>query len=120
MAGPVRLESDPEPDVGDKIAIVEDSIAANNADGFSVATSGPQASVTVIRSVAAHNNRTVVGGSGLLVNGANAILRVGQSVLTGNGSSWAVVNGTLQSYGDNNINGNGDGDPAIPTVIAKK
>jgi hypothetical protein len=101
-------------------AVVEDSIAVNNSDGLSVATSAPQASVMVSRSVVAHNNRTVVGGSGLLVNGANAILRIGESTLTGNGSSWAVVSGVLQSYGDNNINGNGDGDPAIPTVIPKK
>src|SRR5205807_569205 len=57
-------------------AVVEDSIAArNNNVGFGVTTAVPQASLMVIRSVAAH------GGAGVLANGANAILQIGQSTL---------------------------------------
>ena len=98
-------------------AVAEDSLAARNSlAGFNVASFGPQASLMLIRSVIAHNITGVQVGVG-----AAATLRVGQSSLTGNQTSWAVSSGAvLQSYGDNNINGNGDGDPAIPTVIAKK
>jgi hypothetical protein len=39
--------------------------------------------------------------------------------VTGNAIGWGVADGAVVSYGDNNINGNGDGDPA-PTTIAKK
>ena len=66
----------------------------------------------VIRSVVAHY------GTGLIASAADATLRVGQSTMTGNANSWGG-DGTLRSYGDNNIDGNFDGDPA-PITIAKK
>jgi hypothetical protein len=100
-------------------AVVEDSVSDNNFnDGFavnSVPGAGP-ASLMVIRSVSSNN------ASGLFVAGANATLRIGQSTLTGNtANSWvASAGGLLRSYGDNNIDGNADGDPVIPTILAKK
>ena len=69
---------------------------------------------SVALSVAAHN------GTGILSE-KNATLRIGQSTVAANAiSSRTNTGGILQSYGDNHINSNGDGDPAIPTVIAKK
>jgi len=99
-------------------ATVADSVAANNADrGFIVLSDAGHAPtrLMVVRSVSANN------GIGLsAVNGATATLRLGQSAVTGNTTSWTVSSGgVLRSYGDNNIDGNGDGDPAI-TVIATK
>jgi len=93
-----------------------DSVAANNGgDGFTVSSVSGAASLMVVRSVAANN------GAGISADGASATLRVGQSAVTGNTTSWSFPNGgTLRSYGDNNIDGNGDGDPAAPTTIAKK
>ena len=44
------------------------------------------------------------------------LLRVSQSTVTGNRDGWF---GDVQSYGDNNIDGNFDADPA-PTTIPKK
>jgi hypothetical protein len=81
----------------------------------SVPGAGP-ASLMVIRSVSSNN------ASGLFIAGANAILRIGQSTLTGNtANSWVVsAGGLLCSYGDNNIDGNADGDPVIPVIIGKK
>jgi len=91
--------------------VVEDSLAARNSGaGFVVSGGSPPADVTLIRSIAAHN------GFGIVVS---ATSRIGQSVLTGNAASW-LAGGILQSYGDNYINGNGDGDPPIPTVIPTK
>jgi len=105
--------------VGGSIQVTaRDSIAAGNAvDGFVVERIAVgAASLVLIRSTSANN-----GSAGLRVIGASGStsLTVGESTISGNGSSWAS-NGTLRSYGDNNIIGNGDGDPAIPTVIAKK
>ena len=95
-----------------------DSVAANNAQtGFRVVTTSGrmQTTLMLIRSVAANN------GTGISVDGATANLRVGESTITGNTTSWSFTNGgALRSYGDNNIDGNGDGGPPIPTVIGKK
>jgi len=64
----------------------------------------------VVRSVAAYNN---IGIQSIL-----AVTRVGQSTVTGN-SQFSVFGATVRSYGDNNIDGNGDGDPALPTIVKK-
>jgi hypothetical protein len=99
--------------------VVENSLVlANSVTGLRLV--GPagntRASLLLIRSVVAH-------GAGVAIEalGAQATLRVGQSGITGNRVSWnATGGGVVQSYGDNNINANADGDPAIPTVIATK
>ncbi len=100
-------------------AVITDSIAAKNAvSGFTAVANANQATdVMVIRSVAAHNGTD----GGVTVANPNATLRVGQSSITGNAATFFVVSGgKLRSYGDNNIDGNLDGDPAIPTIIIKK
>ena len=98
-------------------ATVADSVAANNGQHgfFAISTSGQATtSLMVDRSVAANN------GTGLSADGVPATLRVGQSTITGNTTSWSVANSAvLRSYADNDIDGNGDGDPA-PTAIATK
>jgi len=95
-------------------AVVADSVATNNINGFLVQSFSTPTRLMVIRSVSANNS------IGLNATGAAATLRVGQSTLTGNTTSWSVSNsGLLRSYGDNNIDGNNDGDPT-PTAIAKK
>lgn len=98
-------------------ASVTDSKAANNVGaGFAVASSPghPVTNLTVVRSLAANN------GTGLIANGANATLRLLQSTVTGNTTSWSASSGgVLRSYGDNTIDGNGDGGPAL-TIIPKK
>jgi hypothetical protein len=97
-------------------ATVADSVAGNNsAGGFSAASSPGGTSLTVVRSASVNN------GTGLFVTGAFAAFRVGQSTVTGNTTTWSATSGgTLRSYGDNRINGNGDGDPALPAIIPKK
>jgi hypothetical protein len=99
-------------------ATVADSVAAgNNRNGFYAFSSAGHAatSLLVTRSVSAHNS------VGVNVEGPPATLRVGQSLVTGNKTTWFVKSGgLLRSYGDNALDGNDDGDPAIPTVIVKK
>jgi len=102
---------------GTLTGVIADSIAHGNG-GFGYAlgafSGGPPANLTVIRSVSANNQ------AGLFANGPLGTLRVGQTTIIGNTASWEVMNGGfIRSYGDNNIDGNGDGDPA-PITIAKK
>jgi hypothetical protein len=93
---------------------VTDSVASSMSQaGFYASGSGSATTtLTVFHSVAANNF------TGLAVANSSATLHVANSVVTGNTNSWAS-NGTLRSYGDNYIDGNGDGDPT-PTAIARK
>jgi len=95
-----------------------DSIAAGNTtQGFTVHAADPgHSTLILIRSTSANNGKE---GIKVAHTGAGiAFLAVGQSTITGNGSSWSAT-GVLQSFGDNNIIGNGDGDPAIIAVVGK-
>jgi len=104
--------------------VVADSIAANNANAgvtvFSRAGNAPT-NVTVLRSVVANNGSGLFGtGFGLAADGAFATLRLGTSAVTGNTIAWFVAEGGIvQSYGDNNIDGNGDDRPGLPTIANK-
>jgi len=88
----------------------------NNGDGILVEGQlGGVFNVTIADSVAANN------GVGLRNDSIHPFtMRVAQSVVTGNAVSWEAKNqGILLSYGDNKIDGNGDGNPA-PSTIGKK
>jgi Right handed beta helix region len=104
---------------GTTYAAVEDSVVANNAfSGFAVESSAGHATVNlmIVRSVVANN-----GGIGLFVDApAPTALRIGQSAITGNNNGWNATGGAqLVSYGDNVIDGNGDGGLAPPTIVKK-
>jgi hypothetical protein len=44
---------------------------------------------------------------GIDVDQSAAVVRVPQSMITGNGSGWQATNGAhVQSYGNNNVGGN--------------
>ena len=85
-------------------ATVSDSIAVGNGGaGFTVSTLKDYAPTTmmVTRSVAANNN------IGLFSWGDGAILRVGNSTVSGNLNGWyGFRNGLTLTYGDNYIDGN--------------
>ena len=91
---------------------VYNSVSSGNAYGGYVAftpAGGPSVAVMVDKSTSAYN-----GGNGLNANGANASLLVGRSIISGNGDAAAASNGgVIQSYGDNDIVGNGNGN-ALP------
>jgi hypothetical protein len=100
-------------------ATVANSVSANNGQsGVTSASDTGKATttLTLIRSVVANN-----GAAGLTAtNVPTAILRVGQSAVTGNAATRLVVgNAVIQSFGDNYVVGNADGDPALPTLVRK-
>jgi hypothetical protein len=96
---------------------IEDSVASNHAQfAFYVGTvaSLTPTSLMVVRSAALNSS------TGIRATGPGATLRVAESVVTGNATTWFTANsGTLLSYGNNYMDGNGDGDPAPPTTGAK-
>jgi len=100
------------------VATVTDSVSANNGqDGFGAFSGGGATiNLTVTRSVAANN-----GFFGFFAGVVPTVsMRFGQSVITGNAQGWAIErNAVLQSFGDNYIAGNADGDPAPPTIARK-
>ena len=83
-------------------ATVANSLATDSTQGIVSVSSTNHAPVTVmVRDSVSSNNST-----GITVFGQPATLFLGHSTVTGNGT--ALNNsGTLASYGDNNINGNG-------------
>jgi hypothetical protein len=90
---------------GATVTVVDSESSNNNtrsrAVGAGIAARGPGVLVMVRNCVASYNN------AGLFV-GSNAILRVAHSVFTGNDVGVNDVGGgIIQSYGDNDINGNG-------------
>jgi len=95
-------------------AAVVDSVAANNsANGFIIQSSASTAAISLmlVRTVSANN------GDGVVALGANTTVRSTQSTITGNELGWAAAGGgVLQSYGDNNIDGNTDDGGFPPTI----
>ena len=94
---------------------IADSAASNNAfDGIDTGSSSGQAATTVmLRNVVASYN-----GIGLNV-GANTILRVAHSVVTGNSLGVHLSAGlNLYSYADNDIEGNTTNNTGVLTTIS--
>jgi hypothetical protein len=90
---------------GINITIRDSGISGNNTDG--VIAVGPTGAGVMIERSSIVNN----GLNGLRALGSG-VIRVGSSTLTGNVTS---VNGTVQSYGNNQINGNGT--DTVPAAV---
>jgi hypothetical protein len=109
----VRADAQPTQTV--KIT-VSDSVSANNAfDGVLAESSGGTATVMVRNSILANNNL------GLETIGAGATIRVTRSTITDNQQAWFINgSGTVLSYGDNNIDGNGNTNTEPPNPLTYK
>jgi len=85
---------------------LRDVIVDQNAShGVSITSAGQFAVATIDRTTLAFN-----GGTGLRLNGAGTIAFIGNSTVVGNGTG--VAGGTVQSFKNNQIAGNGtDGTP---------
>jgi hypothetical protein len=108
------LKLDTTPGTGTIKATVKDSVAAGNNRGFHVEGSAT-ASLMLIHSVATNN------GYGVYATGPDTppVVRIGRSTLTGNAIGWYVFGAVLRSYGDNRIDGNGDGGMPPLTIVKK-
>jgi hypothetical protein len=99
-------------------ATVSDSVSSNNSDtGVIIGTAVGKAPTTVmvVRSMLSNNSTSAVGAAGV-----GARLVFGQSAVSGNGAVVGLGGGAVvQSFGDNYIAGNFDGDPAPPVITTK-
>jgi hypothetical protein len=93
---------------------VSDSVIANNAFYGIIAVNATSSSVSVmVRNSTIANN--LIGGLAAQFTGAT--IRVTRSTITGNTTAWAALSsGTVISYGDNNIDGNGAANTAPPQI----
>jgi len=82
---------------GINITVRDSTISGNRMTGIITVATGTGAGIMVSRTTVANN------GTGVQVAGAAAIMRVGQSEITGNGTG---VSGAVLSYGNNQLNGN--------------
>ena len=84
------------------VTATDTTVAGAPFHGFAALGTGGQVRMMLNRVVAANNL-----GEGLRSVGANAAIRIGSSVVTGNGTGLVVGSGgQILSYGNNQINGN--------------
>jgi hypothetical protein len=83
---------------GINITVRDSAVSNNSQTGIIAVTGAVGAGIMVSRTTVANN------GIGLTSSGAGAIVRIGQSEITGNGTG---VTGPVLSYGTNQLNGNG-------------
>lgn len=95
---------------------ITDTVTSENAyHGIVALASTGRVTATVTRSHSSNN-----AGEGIRAVGANALIRLGGSTVIGNGTGIVSASGgRIQSYGDNQINGN-TADGAAPTIIGLK
>jgi hypothetical protein len=96
------------------VAIVNSVSTGNGGEGFAVITSGGgSGKMTINRSLASSN-----GARGARVDGGGATALIGESVVSGNAFGVAQLNSaSLQSYKNNQIDGNGTNIVGTLTVI---
>jgi hypothetical protein len=95
---------------------VSDSVTSANAgDGIRAnSLGGAVTNLSVVRSVSVNN------AVGISAANPNAHVRVASTMVTGNAQGWLVESSaTLQSYGDNYVDGNGGNEGAMPLLSTK-
>jgi hypothetical protein len=100
----VGLRADSSATSGTTRVTVADSIASGAPfHGFSAVGTGGAISMMLNRVTSTNN-----AGDGVRAVGPNALIRMGSSVVTGNGTGVSASGGALlQSYGNNQLDGNG-------------
>jgi hypothetical protein len=93
-------------------AAVSDSVAANSSVAGFFVGSAPgltPANLTLTRV-------TSIGNPVGVRAGTNGVLRLAQSTVTGNQTGYSVQGGTVASYGDNYLSGNGNNDGVLAQI----
>ena len=90
---------------GINITVSDSSVSGNSQAGIVAATGATGTGIMISRTSSVNN------ATGLLAIGSGAVMRVGESRITGNGVG---VSGPVQSYGTNQLNGNGSDGIPVP------
>src|SRR5205823_14144682 len=100
---------------GPVLVTIADSIVSNNtANGFAAISQGGAVLMQINQSTASQNN-----GAGVSVDGSQAQIILGDSLVAQNATGISVSNGAkIYSYQNNQINGNtSDGTPIPPIAL---
>ena len=101
---------------GINVSIANSETSGNAFHGIVALSAGPTVQVMVDGTTSSHNADQGIRAA----NNANAIIRLSNSNVTGNGiGTLASVGGQVLSYGNNRIDGNTD-DGSIPPVIPQQ
>jgi hypothetical protein len=114
----IQVDTTGATNAGGTMLTLEHSRVARNAAGIQllvpVGAQGAQA--MIVHSTISNNF-----AKGLTADGAGAIIRVGNSTITGNNAGVSILNSAqILSYGDNRLDGNNSDGVFTPGVIAKK
>jgi hypothetical protein len=90
---------------------ISESVFTNSSTGGGVncSSAGPSVICTI-------RNSAIINNAGTEMTGGGAQVLLTRSTIMGNGSSWV---GSVQSYGDNEIDFNMDANPTPPSVAHK-
>jgi hypothetical protein len=95
---------------------ITDSVVSNNYTGIVANSINGVGTVGVM----VRNTSIINGVLGLLATGTGAVIRLTRSTITANQVPWTNAGGgDLQSYADNNIDGDKLGDPSPPRIDYK-
>lgn len=94
------------------VVITDTTAAGAPYHGFVALGTGGPVRMMLNRVVSANNL-----GEGVKSVGPNAVIRIGGSVVTANGTGLVVAGGQIQSYGDNQIDGNTVNGSATPIAL---
>ena len=96
------------------VSIDNSETSGNAIHGISARSAGSSLHMLVTNTTSSQNTDHGIRSA----NSANAIIRVGNSNVTGNGIGTGVINGgQILSYGDNHINGNTVDGPNPPDIL---
>lgn len=98
---------------------ISKSVFAHNFEAGVFAFSNASPVLVTARNVVSVSNGGPVAGIGFQTFGAPATLRVAHSVATGN-VRGVVVDGVVETYGDNNLRGNGTNVDGSLTAVSKQ
>ena len=89
-----------------RVSITDCTATGNHSHGFAAISSTGGIDMIIDSSVASYNSGGGSGG-GITASGANALVRVGRSTITGNAvGTNQLSSGVIQSYQTNQIDGN--------------
>jgi len=90
------------------VTVKNTSASGNTNIGFS--SNSPTANINLML------NNVVSAGNGTGLQAGGGTVRIGDSVITGNTTGVTNPSGTLNSYKNNQVNGNAGGEPVMTQV----
>lgn len=113
----LRIDSAGNTSAAGTIALIDSSSFSGNADGIVISTVGGTQAIAMITNSRVFSN----SGTGLSATGVAAVMRVANSAITANGTGVVIgTNGLINSYGNNQLDGNSNNGAFTAPVIPQR